>query len=350
MKNSVIIFVSLLVSGHVAAQNIKLDVQSSSVEKGQDSTVISFKMKVDASGLDTKNQIRLIPILTNTPHSKELPIVILNGKKVQALYQRSQAMAKRKGTKELNPAYAVLGIESGHENHSVDYRVSVAPEDWMSQAKLVIKKEYMNDKGGKMLSETIPVSTKSMHVLPPEASSQLTETVSVPMDVPKAVESVRAVVAKTFKGSYLSPDSDATDERNQKELNFSLEEARIIADVNPQMLSLRELYTVALSHKNNPSQYYRIIDISVKIYPASPVANLNAAAAAIERADVQAAGRYLQIASHETVAYKNCRGAYELLCNNVYEGIRLLKAAQAEGSEEAAQNLKLFFEMNQRQQ
>lgn len=50
------------------------------------------------------------------------------------------------------------------------------------------------------------------------------------------------------------------------------------------MLSLRELYTVAISYKNTPEQFYKIIDISVKIYPASPVANLNAAAAAIERA------------------------------------------------------------------
>ena len=73
----------------------------------------------------------------------------------------------------------------------------------------------------------------------------------------------------------------------------------------------------------------------------------HAAAAAIERGNTQAAGRYLQMASHETLAYKNCRGAYELLCNNTYEGIRLLKAAKAEGSEEATYNLKIFFESNQ---
>ena len=99
--------------------------------------------------------------------------------------------------------------------------------------------------------------------------------------------------------------------------------------------------------ENTPEQFYKIIDISVKIYPASPVANLNAAAAAIERSNTQAAGRYLQMASHETLAYKICRGAYELLCNNTYEGIRLLKAAKAEGSEEATYNLKIFFESNQ---
>ena len=67
--------------------------------------------------------------------------------------------------------------------------------------------------------------------------------------------------------------------------------------------------------------------------PASPACQPQRRAAAIERGNTQAAGRYLQMASHETLAYKNCRGAYELLCNNTYEGIRLLKAAKAEGSE-----------------
>lgn len=348
MKNSIIILSSLLLSGHISAQNIKLDVQASSIEKKQDSTIVSFKMAVNVSDLDSKNHIRLIPILTNSTRNVELPVLLLNGKKTQNIYIRNQALSKRKGIKATDmPVYAAFAVDRTG-NHSVDYRFSLPTEDWMSQAKLIIRKEYMNDKGGKTLSETIPVSTKSINVLTPQSGFQLSESVSISTDFPKPVHTA-SLNEKTYKGSFLSPESDATDERNQKELNFSLEEARVIADVNPQMLSLRELYTVALSHKNNPTQFYKIIDISVKIYPASPIANLNAAAAAIEQGDVQAAGRYLQIASHETVAYKNCRGAYELMCNNIYEGIRLLKSAQAEGSEEAAQNLKMFFEMNQRQ-
>ena len=78
------------------------------------------------------------------------------------------------------------------------------------------------------------------------------------------------------------------------------------------------------------------------------VANQNAAAAAIEQGNWQAAGQYLQMASHETLAYKNCKGVYELMTGNLYEGIRLLKSAKAEGSEEAGMNLTLFFENNKR--
>ncbi len=49
------------------------------------------------------------------------------------------------------------------------------------------------------------------------------------------------------------------------------------------------------------------------------------------------------MALHEGLAYKSCRGVYELMTGNTYEGIRILKAAKAEGSEEAAYNLNVFL-------
>lgn len=82
----------------------------------------------------------------------------------------------------------------------------------------------------------------------------------------------------------------------------------MIAEINPQMLSLRELYTVALSYTEDKARFYKIINISVKLYPVHPVANLNAAAAAIEQGDVKSAGKFLSMALHDSLAYKNCRG------------------------------------------
>lgn len=107
-----------------------------------------------------------------------------------------------------------------------------------------------------------------------------------------------------YKGTYVSPETDDVDARNQKELNFSLEEAKMIAEINPQMLSLRELYTVALSYTEDKARFYKIINISVKLYPVHPVANLNAAAAAIEQGDVKSAGKFLSMALHDSLAYK----------------------------------------------
>ena len=331
MKLKTNILFSLLLCGTFAtAQNLKLDILPPSVTLGQDSATVSMKMTFNVPQMDTKSHIRLTPVLTDGTHTAELPQILLNGERAHRLYRRTLALNK--------PA-----------------------ADWIQFATLNLKKEVINGSGEKVQSENIPIpdtaphiATATDHFVPQQDRNREAPMAAASPSAPVVPEhrpvspAPSAPSAKPyFKGSYVSPESDATDERNQKELNFSLDEARVIAEINPQMLSLRELYTVAISYKNTPEQFYKIIDISVKIYPASPVANLNAAAAAIERGNTQAAGRYLQMASHETLAYKNCRGAYELLCNNTYEGIRLLKAAKAEGSEEATYNLKIFFESNQ---
>ena len=363
MKFKTNILFSLLLCGTFAtAQNLRLDILPPSVTLRQDSAVISMKMTFGVSQMDTKSHICLTPILTDGEHSEELPRILLNGERAHRLYRRTSALNKRRGKTDVPPVFTAIALDEG--NQSIDYRASLPMAEWVQQASLNIKKEVINGNGKKTQSENIPIPDKAIKII----RATKTESVFVPQqdrnrEAPMAAASPSAPVVPEhhsvspapsapsakpyFKGSYVSPESDATDERNQKELNFSLDEARVIAEINPQMLSLRELYTVAISYKNTPEQFYKIIDISVKIYPASPVANLNAAAAAIERGNTQAAGRYLQMASHETLAYKNCRGAYELLCNNTYEGIRLLKAAKAEGSEEATYNLKIFFESNQ---
>ena len=272
---------------------------------------------------------------------------------------RKAKLNKRRGKADVTPVFTAILLTDSDQ--TIHYRASLPAADWIQFATLNLKKEVINGSGEKVQSENIPIPDTAPHIA--TATDHFVPQRDRNREAPMAASSPSAPVVPEhhsvspapsapsakpyFKGSYVSPESDATDERNQKELNFSLDEARVIAEINPQMLSLRELYTVAISYKNTPEQFYKIIDISVKIYPASPVANLNAAAAAIERGNTQAAGRYLQMASHETLAYKNCRGAYELLCNNTYEGIRLLKAAKAEGSEEATYNLKIFFESNQ---
>lgn len=349
MKLKTNIFFSLLLcSTFAAAQNLRLDILPPFITLGQDSAVISMKMTFNVPQMDTQSQIRLTPILADGEHSAELPQIRLNGERAHRLYRRTLALNKRKGKADGTPVFTAIALTDG--NQTIDYRASVPSSNWVQHARLTIKKEIFNGNGNKIQSENITIPSQIKSVFIPQQDRSQEYSPAVPFSAPIIPEH-RPVSSssyeKHFKGSYISPESDATDERNQKELNFSLDEARVIAGINPQMLSLRELYTVAISYKNIPEQFYKIIDVSVKIYPASPVANLNAAAAAIERGNTQAAGRYLQMASHETLAYKNCRGAYELLCNNTYEGIRLLKAAKAEGSEEATYNLKVFFESNQ---
>ena len=353
MKLKTNILFSLLLCGTFAtAQNLKLDILPPSVTLGQDSATVFMKMTLNVPQMDTKSHIRLTPVLTDGTRTAELPQILLNGERAHRLYRRTLALNKRRGKADVTPVFTAIPLTDSDQ--TIHYRASLPAADWIQFATLNLKKEVINGSGEKVQSENIPIpdtaphiATATDHFVPRQDRTREGDFAASPSA--SVISESRPVSSgrQHFKGSYVSPESDATDERNQKELNFSLDEARVIAEINPQMLSLRELYTVAISYKNTPEQFYKIIDISVKIYPASPVANLNAAAAAIERGNTQAAGRYLQMASHETLAYKNCRGAYELLCNNTYEGIRLLKAAKAEGSEEATYNLKIFFESNQ---
>lgn len=359
------VFFLLLCSAYVSAQKVDVTILPPSISYNQDSTVINVNMSVRAIEMDSKATVCLTPLIINGRHVKELPEILLNGERAQRLYGRNKDSKKYR-----HNTHPFKVMEVTKKAQLVDYRVAVPSSSWMHGAKISIRQEDVKDNGEHINAHILPAPAPTTRASEasyqaPKATpdySSLQRNTSAPVQAVSAVPSYQSPAVSSyepaqtsysaprasmrFKGSYISPEIDATDERNQKELKFNLEEARVIAGVNPRMLSLRELYTVAISYKNNPPQFYKIIDMSVKIYPANPIANLNAAAAAIERGNIEDAGRYLQMASRESLAYKNCKGAYELLCNNTYEGIRLLKAAKEEGSEEAAYNLKLFFDTN----
>lgn len=344
-----LMILGVLIVGHTQAQGLKSEITSPVINLKQDSAVITFQVSVSAGQIPGNGHVSLIPVYTGVSDLVNLPHIVVNSKKAHKLYIRQQALRKRKGDPASSQKNDVVILASGGvRNYS--YRVSVPLQEWMKQAKLVVRREAYKSGGEKVSSEVLELDPeiRSAGRKPVSRYASVVNRAGHGQDDP---ESWTTTVAESprFKGSYLEPEPDATDERNQRELNFTAEEARVIANINPQILSLRELYLVAVSYKNSPEQFYRFIDLCVNMYPTSPVANLNAASAAIERNDVEAAGKYLQIASHETLAYKNCKGVYELLCNNIYEGIRLLKAAVSEGCEEANYNLKIFFEVNNKQ-
>lgn len=301
--------------------------------------------------MNPKNAVILTPILTGQDRKILLPAIQLNGKQKQKLYVRNQILRKKKNSKESNTAYLVTGIDDEH-SRTIAYQTSLPAEQWMNDAALYLRRTIVRPESEQILKDTL-ILAPQYAVLPPNVTAtdipaqEISATTMSTNSMP-SISSTPVNKKLKYKGSYISPASDDVDIRNQKELNFNLEEAKIMADINPQMLSLRELYTVALSYADNKTKFYQIINISVKLYPVHPVANLNAAAAAIEQGDTKSASKFLSMALHEGLAYKSCRGVYELMTGNTYEGIRILKAAKAEGSEEAAYNLNVFFENNKR--
>lgn len=67
---------------------------------------------------------------------------------------------------------------------------------------------------------------------------------------------------------------------------------RVLAEA-PQKLSLSEFFRAAQSMKPGSPEYNNVFETAVRIYPASTVANLNAANAAMARGDYDMAAFYL---------------------------------------------------------
>ena len=347
MKTKTFILLGLLICNLLPAQNVKLDIKPHFLGVRADSLLLSMDVSVEIENMNPKNAVILTPVLTGQDRRILLPAIQLNGKQKQKLYLRNQILRKKKGSKADDAAYLVAGIDDSH-SRTINYRTALPADNWMNDATLYLRRTIVRPEGEQTLKDTLIIAPQYA-VLPPDMSNTaIQEVSSASTAVNSITPSVTTGKKPKYKGSYISPSSDDVDIRNQKELNFNLEEAKIMADINPQMLSLRELYTVALSYADTKAKFYQIINTSVKLYPVHPVANLNAAAAAIEQGDTKSASKFLSMALHEGLAYKSCRGVYELMTGNTYEGIRILKAAKAEGSEEAAYNLNVFFENNKR--
>lgn len=349
MKTKTFILLCLLTCNLLPAQNVKLDITPHFLGVRADSLLLSMDISVEIEDMNPKNAVILTPVLTCQDRRMLLPAIHLNGKQKQKLYLRNQILRKKRDGKEHSPAYLVAGIDEEHPR-TIAYRTALPAENWMNDATVYLRRTIVRPEGEQTLKDTLIIAPQYA-VLPPDVNVTGTTVQQAPPPATASGNVTSPAPANRklkYKGSYVSPASDDVDIRNQKELNFNLEEAKIMADINPQMLSLRELYTVALSYADNKAKFYQIINISVKLYPVHPAANLNAAAAAIEQGDTKSASKFLSMALHEGLAYKSCRGVYELMTGNTYEGIRILKAAKAEGSEEAAYNLNVFFENNKR--
>ena len=112
--------------------------------------------------------------------------------------------------------------------------------------------------------------------------------------------------------------------------------ARVMATA-PQKLSLEELFTLARTLDRNSPEFREVMEVAVRMFPDSPVANLNAASTAIAHNEYGLAGTYLAKAgdSPETVYAKALLAIME---NNDYATGRTLlgKAADAGVAEASA--------------
>ena len=107
-------------------------------------------------------------------------------------------------------------------------------------------------------------------------------------------------------------------------------EIREMMRTSPQKLSLNEIYLAAQGLEPGSAEYNEIFETAVRMFPSEPVANLNAANAAMQRGDLVGAERYLERAG-ESAEATYARGVHAALSKDYVRALELVERAIREG-------------------
>lgn len=120
--------------------------------------------------------------------------------------------------------------------------------------------------------------------------------------------------------------------------NFNLSEAREIAKIKPEHLSLNELFRVANSYPVDSNEFTDLLETAAKLYPNN-ISILNAAIAALLRGDTLLAERHLNKVTHKGAEYFNAWGVLLMLKGDYLNAEAYLKKAQEGLLLDASKNL-----------
>ena len=120
---------------------------------------------------------------------------------------------------------------------------------------------------------------------------------------------------------------------------FTVEEGKTKLETNPKLLSLNEMFLIAQTYPAGSPEFRKIFDIAALTYPDSEIANLNAAANALDAYDVEIAKKYLSMLETHDAAYHNNMGVLAAMQGEHAEAAEYFRKAVAGGNSEAAENL-----------
>lgn len=122
---------------------------------------------------------------------------------------------------------------------------------------------------------------------------------------------------------------------------FEVADAKRLIKTNAHNLSLNEMFLVANTYEKGSADFIDVFETAVRLFPEDPIANLNAAAAALSRGDVVYAQRYLDkvIIRSRVPEYDNAMGVLLMLKGDYGKAESHLKSAEDAGLTDAAKNL-----------
>ncbi len=120
---------------------------------------------------------------------------------------------------------------------------------------------------------------------------------------------------------------------------FTVEQGKEVIKTRPSSLSLNEMFLIANTYESGSDAFNEVFETAARIFPQDNVANLNAAASALDRKDIKSAEKYLNKIAVRDAAYWNNAGVLAALKNEYGKAAEYFAKAKAAGNAQAAGNM-----------
>lgn len=123
-----------VVAGRTPEPLGSVDVKLDTLEVQGDSVFLSMQIRVEGCILSGNRSLTLTPVLIDSDNECELMPVLLNSRRQQRIFHRSDVLQPEKEW----PYYQVLGIRKGTAD-TINYRIKLLREDWMTRAGVFLR-------------------------------------------------------------------------------------------------------------------------------------------------------------------------------------------------------------------
>lgn len=148
----------------------------------------------------------------------------------------------------------------------------------------------------------------------------------------------KGAVYKQLLEEYYPPLRRVEYQLNYTIQAFTVTQGLEIFQTAPGQLSLNEMFLVANTYPKGSPKFNEVFDVAVRVFPQDPIANMNAAAAALESNDTQRAHLYLDKCKDIPEAWNNI-GVMYFIEGDFDNAQNYLQKAKSVNPKEAGYNL-----------
>lgn len=260
------------------------------------------------SSVGSSQAVRLTPILVaESGRTMQLAPIQINGRNEQRAYRRAEALSGNNASVDNTTV-----VQTGEQ---IDYKQKIRFKPWMIDAHidLTIEVSGCGSAWVRQGSESLQTNMRLQQNIAPY-QMQLHYSYLLPTPKAEAVKTGNAEGGTTNRYIFETDDRAMT-------------------------MELDEIYQNAMSYPRGSKAFCDLLISAVQVYKQSPVANFNAASAALVQDDFSAADKFLQRVNSSWPEYANTIGIYEVLRGNYDAARKRFQRAAAAGVSEAVHNL-----------